>query len=38
MENKTKALIKKGMLYGMIAFYILFKIFKYLNNSDVNSL
>ncbi|MEY3539043.1 MAG: hypothetical protein RL188_460 [Bacteroidota bacterium] len=22
MENKTKALIKKGMLYGMIAFYI----------------
>jgi uncharacterized membrane protein len=22
MENNTKALIKKGMLYGMIAFYI----------------
>ena len=22
MENSTKALIKKGMLYGMIAFYI----------------
>ena len=22
MDNKTKALLKKGMLYGMIAFYI----------------